>query len=696
MTPIDAVAWPAARAYELLHRLCEHAGLARDLDGAVPSVDPARLGSSVPFAARQLGLETRTVRIPHDPLVDGLGAAAPALLRVDRGAEVALVGVVRRRGGRLAVVGRDGGLVEIDGAELRAWIAPPSAVGGVVVPTGRDTASRLLALAEPVSAGPEPGGSELWEVRASPGAPLWRQAVGAGLHRAAAALVALHVVRLGLVGGSWWILGSGAVHGDLDGALLAGWALVLGTGVAVTAVLDAVQGHLLLEVNVRYRRKILYGATKVSPNVPRAIGAGALLGRVFEAEAVDTLAVSAGIAAVTSAADLAFTAALFLAIPGAGGLSVLLVGWLALVVAGGGWLFGRQRAWTLDRIAMSEQVVESVLGRRTRLAQLGPARFLPAEDRTLERYVQVSAAVDRAETGYEAAAGRGWLAVGLVSLAMTSSGLGPGQTAAALGGVLMGYQALTRVAGSVHLVAALALGWRQARVLYAASSEPELPGVPAVVERDRANPVEPGSRSPLLRAEGLGFRPHPSRRPVLDDVSVGVAAGERILLTGPSGGGKSTLARLLSGLQPATAGTVVLRGLNRRSLGELEWARRVAYVPPFGDNHVFSATFAYNLMPGRWPPSVTDRGEAEQVCHELGLGPLLDRMPGGLDQVVGETGWRLSHGERSRVFLARALLQRPEVIVLDESFGALDAETCKECLECVLRRSPALVVISHA
>jgi ATP-binding cassette subfamily B protein len=84
-----------------------------------------------------------------------------------------------------------------------------------------------------------------------------------------------------------------------------------------------------------------------------------------------------------------------------------------------------------------------------------------------------------------------------------------------------------------------------------------------------------------------------------------------------------------------------------------------------------------------------------QLCIELGLGPLLSRMPGHLRQIIGETDWQLSHGERSRLFIARSLLQPLDVRVLDESFAALDPETLERALTCVLRRAETLVVIAH-
>jgi ATP-binding cassette subfamily B protein len=87
--------------------------------------------------------------------------------------------------------------------------------------------------------------------------------------------------------------------------------------------------------------------------------------------------------------------------------------------------------------------------------------------------------------------------------------------------------------------------------------------------------------------------------------------------------------------------------------------------------------------------------KVETICGELGLTDLLQRMPAGALQLVGETGWQLSHGERSRLFIARALLQDPELIVLDESLAALDPENLRLALECVLRRARALLVIAH-
>jgi ATP-binding cassette subfamily B protein len=96
-----------------------------------------------------------------------------------------------------------------------------------------------------------------------------------------------------------------------------------------------------------------------------------------------------------------------------------------------------------------------------------------------------------------------------------------------------------------------------------------------------------------------------------------------------------------------------------------------------------------------WPPLQHDIEEAEKLCYDLGLGDLLDRMPAGLFQPVGDTGWQLSHGERGRVFLARALLQNSELLILDETLGALDPLSYERALEVVDQRVSSLVVIDQ-
>jgi ATP-binding cassette subfamily B protein len=264
-----------------------------------------------------------------------------------------------------------------------------------------------------------------------------------------------------------------------------------------------------------------------------------------------------------------------------------------------------------------------------------------------------------------------------------------------LGGILLAFQALRKLTAGLWNAVGAWVAWKQIAPIYHAAGRPtETPS--ALITTERPDEAEVRAKQPLLEAHDLVFRYRESGDPVLDRCSLRIAPGDRLLLDGISGGGKSTLASLLVGLRSPQSGLLFLNGLDRRSLGNEAWRRTVTAAPQFHENHVFTETFAFNLLMGRrWPPELEDMKEAEQVCHELGLNELLERMPAGLLQMVGETGWQLSHGEKSRLYIARAVLQQAEVMILDESFAALDPENLARSLRCVLERASTLLVIAH-
>ena len=255
---------------------------------------------------------------------------------------------------------------------------------------------------------------------------------------------------------------------------------------------------------------------------------------------------------------------------------------------------------------------------------------------------------------------------------------------------------LHHAAGAPHPPASpdVAIGEVVARDASGAAMERTIPNIAYQRQTDRT--AEAAGLKPLVDMRGLSFRYGTRAKPVLEGCDLVLHAGDRVLLEGESGGGKSTLGSVLAGLREPQSGLLLLGGLDRRTLGSEGWRRRVASTPQFHENHVFSATVGFNLLMGRrWPPLPEDTDEAELICRELGLDDVLDRMPSGMEQTLGETGWQLSHGERSRVFVARTLLQDPDVVVFDESFAALDPNTLEQVLRCVFRRARTLVVIAH-
>jgi len=338
---------------------------------------------------------------------------------------------------------------------------------------------------------------------------------------------------------------------------------------------------------------------------------------------------------------------------------------------------------------MTHDLVESMVGHRTRLAQLPPDQWHVGEDQALELYLDTSRSLDRSTTALIAIAPRGWLVLGLLGLVPAFvTGSTTGKIAVAVGGMLLAYRALKRLSAGAWQVAGAAVAWERVSVLYRSATRPELLGSPS---------IEPTPDSTaVIEARDLVYRYHDRQEPVLRGCSLRIHSGDRLVLEGPSGGGKSTLVSVLAGLREPNSGELLIDGFDLRSLGSERWRQRIAAAPQFHENYVLAETFAFNLFMGRRTTiRPTDLQEAELICKELGLGDLLARMPAGMLQMVGETGWQLSHGERSRLYITRALLQDAEVVVLDESFAALDPENLQRAVECVLKRARSLLVIAH-
>jgi len=240
------------------------------------------------------------------------------------------------------------------------------------------------------------------------------------------------------------------------------------------------------------------------------------------------------------------------------------------------------------------------------------------------------------------------------------------------------------------------ISWQQVAPFFRAAARTEITGSLAFAfdSRRQERPTEAGA--PLLEAQDLGFRYRARAEPVLHGCHLRISRGDRLLLEGPSGGGKSTLASILTSLRSPESGLLLLHGVDRPTLGTTTWRRCIVAAPQFHENHVLTGTLAFNLLMGRrWPPRLEDFQEAEALCRDLGLEALLRRMPAGVLQLVGESGWQLSHGEMSRLYIARALLQGADLVVLDESFASLDPENLRRALNCVLERARTLLVIAH-
>ena len=179
---------------------------------------------------------------------------------------------------------------------------------------------------------------------------------------------------------------------------------------------------------------------------------------------------------------------------------------------------------------------------------------------------------------------------------------------------------------------------------------------------------------------------------VLSDVTMSIGAGERIALVGPTGAGKSTLAKLLARFYDPRSGTIAVGGVDLRDVTLTSLRHRLCVVPQEG--YLFAGTLRENVRIGR--PDATD-AEVDEALRVLGLFERFDSFAEGLDTEVREGGSRLSAGERQLVSLARAALADPAILVLDEATSNLDPGT-EHAVEQALERlmeGRTVVVVAH-
>lgn len=214
----------------------------------------------------------------------------------------------------------------------------------------------------------------------------------------------------------------------------------------------------------------------------------------------------------------------------------------------------------------------------------------------------------------------------------------------------------------------------------------------------RAQIVDAADATALATVDGAAgvddvtFRYRDGLPDALANVSLDIAAGEVLALVGPTGAGKSSIAKLLLRFYDPTSGRITLDGRDLRevSLGSLR--EKTSMVPQ--EAFLFRGTIRDNIRFGR--PHASD-GEVEQVCRLLGIDEMIRRLPQGYETEVRERGAALSGGERQLIALARAVLVDPRLLILDEATSALDAAT-ESHVESALRLAAhgrTTIVIAH-
>jgi len=169
-------------------------------------------------------------------------------------------------------------------------------------------------------------------------------------------------------------------------------------------------------------------------------------------------------------------------------------------------------------------------------------------------------------------------------------------------------------------------------------------------------------------------------RPVIKGITIDIQPGEMVGLVGRSGAGKSTIINLICRFYDPQEGRVLIDGVDLRKIKQREWHRRLGIVPQ--ESFLFHGTIAENIAYARPEAS---RDDIIRAARAANAHHFIVRFPDGYDTQVGERGARLSGGERQRISIARAILNDPKILILDEATSAVDTETEQQIQEAISR-----------
>jgi ATP-binding cassette subfamily B protein len=689
--------WPVARLEEGLDRLSGRSSVAATFGEIAASIEsPRDVQTWLYAAATARGLEAEPLRVHGMELETALRGSAPAIIVVLDG--VLIVRRVRRRTSTLVSLGGDD--VEVPTSDVLAAMrnlwerryglrSVDALLESASVPPGRRARTRRFFLRQQLAGIAVDAG---WSVRLAVHAPVAAQFGASRQWKDLARALGTFAASEASFVIAWVLLGRGVLAGELD----RGWLLASGLALVTAAVTQVLsnfwQATTVVTLGAILKRRLLMGVLRLDPSYARRHGLGQSMGQVLEADAVEDLSLAGGFQSVLATVEFAVAAAI---IATASWLLFAIVATVCVVtllvcVA----YYRRAKDWSAVRMRMSHEFIERLVGHRTRLVQQHARAWHADEDMVLDEYGSASRSYDSLVAAASALLPRMATLCGVLGLGVLFvTGARETSLWIGLGGVLLAQHALGRLSAGLTALIGAKIAWSNAEPLFEAA---KLREEPPTAEGLRASLRRATPGETLLTAKNVEFRFEPTRAPVLTAVDFALTTGDHVLLEGLSGSGKSTFTSMLAGLRRPTGGLLLFGGLDAPTLGGAVWRKRVATAPQQHDNHVLNGSLAFNLLLGRdWPPTERDLDDARRVCDELGLGDLLRRMPSGLMQSVGSSGWRLSQGEASRVFIARALLQKADVVVLDESFAALDPVTMTTAIECARRRANTLVVVAH-
>ncbi len=202
------------------------------------------------------------------------------------------------------------------------------------------------------------------------------------------------------------------------------------------------------------------------------------------------------------------------------------------------------------------------------------------------------------------------------------------------------------------------------------------------------------TKAPVLEFKNVGFG-YENGKQVLNDINFALEAGKTYALVGPTGGGKTTTASIMARLYDPTSGTVFLHGRDIRTVDDTERSRAIGFI--LQDAFLFTGTVRENIVYGNAAYETMTSEELAKVIEEAGLTELMKRFNDGLETKVENGGATLSLGQRQLIAFIRAVLRKPDILILDEATANIDTVT-EELLQTILEKLPKMttrVVIAH-
>ncbi len=687
----DQFIWPESSRLNAVNRLAQIAG---HFSSSVFSGNAEH--TNIVHYAEALGIEALPIKTRYGDLANTLSGLSPGMIQIKHQNELGYLLIERCKGNHLKLLTPEGKSHWCDQQDLveyiyqdRGYIADARSLAllselGLQGKRLQKTQSLLLDqqfAQKPIE--------NIWLIRPQNSGKFSTLISWKNAGKFIAGFVTAHLAERAALLGAVSLLGYAITQSLWNSDIVLSWLLIMLSYWIFSTLGKMCQVHLDVRLGLLIKQQLQLSALNLSPETQTTKGPAKLLGQVMEAEGLQHNALPGAFATLSAVIDILIGLTIAIVIQQWALVLLIVIFFVAksfLLVK-----FAKSyHHWVKDRKQLSQLNIEHIQGNRTRLMQSTPDKRHKIEEQSLQVYWSKSLHLDNWAMRLQLWVAIAWLifSSGVLCFAILFSQLPILKLVALLGAILLVWQAWKTFAASTQQLVRTWSSWKEIQDLLHATKDTD-------IQAHSLSEIPNNDSNSELNANQISFAYQDSQQ-TLRNLSLHLKQGQQYLLQGESGSGKSTLLALLAGQTQPQQGWLLCNDRDLSSLGHRYWRNKICWVPQYHNNYLFSAPLLFNLLLGRhWPPTTKDFEDAENICEKLGLTPLLEKMPAGILQSVGEMGWQLSQGERSRIFLARALLQNPDFLLLDECLGALDSATSLQILSHLKNEPAATLLCMH-